>query len=141
MRTNHTSNSFNGYSSSTCTGPPLCKLSQGGGELEEAEEEGDQLYGAGVLRGRRARPQDEDEDDRCRRDADGDRAAGLPRFPTTSLAGTDRRCSSGASEWNERRPEAAAAPPVQCTDMWTSDALRVRRRRRRGRRPSAVGRS
>ena len=44
-------------------------------------EEGDQLYGAGVLRGRRARPQDEDDDDRCRRDADGDRAAGLPLPP------------------------------------------------------------
>ena len=91
--------------------------------MEEAEEEGDQLYGAGVLRGRRARPHEEEEDDRCRLDADGDRAAGLPLPPPllrflTSLAGTDRCCSSGASEWTERRPEEApAAPPVQSTDM------------------------
>ena len=48
--------------------------------MEEAEEEGDQLYGAGVLRGRRAGPHEED-DDRCRLDAGGDRAAGLPLPP------------------------------------------------------------
>ena len=63
--------------------------------------------------------------------------------PTTSLAGTcsDKRCCrSGASEWAERRPEAA--PPVQSTEMCTSDALRVRVRLRRGRVPrSALGRS
>ena len=74
--------------------------------MEEAEEEGDQLYGAGVLRGRRARPHEED-DDRCRLDADGDRAAGLPPRRHRQAR------HSGASECTERRPEAAAAAPSE----------------------------
>jgi hypothetical protein len=97
------------------------------------DDDKDQLYGVGVLLGRRARPQEEDDDDKCRLDADGDRAAGfLPPllcFLTTSLAGTDNRCCrSGASEWTERRPETAPAPPVQSTEMCMSDALRRRGR-------------
>jgi hypothetical protein len=104
------------------------------------------------LLGRRARPQEEEDHDeeQCRLDAEGDRATGLPLLlpllcfvTTTSLAGTDRCCRSGASEWTGWRPEAAPAPapPVQSTEMCTSEALRLRRRERVSLSPRTLGRS
>lgn len=118
---------------------PLSGASSSSVAVEDDDE--DQLYGVGVLLGRRARPQEEEDDDKCRLDAEGDRAGGLLLFLpllcflTTSLGGTDDRrcCRSGASEWTERRPETAPAPPVQSTEMCMSDALRLRLRRRCGR--------
>jgi hypothetical protein len=116
----------------SASSPPSSSVLNGASSSSVTVDD-EELYCPGAPLGSRARPQEDD--GQCRLDVDGEERAfllALLCFLPSFVGNDDEYGRRGASEWTERRPEVAPAPPVQSMEMWTSDALRRRRRGRPG---------